>query len=835
MNAVIEHGPQPTVALLGPADDARAQLRQALQSLGAELVFEGELNEAPRLQSDGLVPSVLLVNLEPGVEDELDALQDLLDHPEVSVVFNEGEVSSRLSGWDLARWARHLAAKVLGVRDTLPPAPAGAERLPVLDLVPEPGRPTTPAQQDEHLRFDDYADEVLGLQDGVPASPRLDAIEPELPAGLASTEAGATSASGFDFDFSPVAPDPLHSPPDGSRLEQRDAGAETSLEAEVDLDQVDLESVFEQGLDQMSPDDLLLKLQAAMGLEPRVPPTQSPELRAEQARAAGEAAAEAAQQALEGFDFESSLAKPSAPGPEPVQGFSFDPVEAEFEPATAGAADPIDTGSVEVLEADQEASLLDELAQWSPASVASPGSEAEEAPPARWSASAEEDLPLSKEGTGFDGSAGSDAFEASAIEASTVEAFDFSSFDLEGEPAPAVDDGHDPALGGSVQLAAGADDEEIARLAAALDEAADALPPAVEVDPLDFSHLRKSAEAESSPPARAEAAPAAEARAVAKPSFAELSLAPLESEPVPVAPPPATPAPSFDFSKLELSLEPLEGEESEPPPVASPAPPSTPRAEVADAVAEAMPGDFDAVDALPPAASGLADPEPLDSEWTPPVHAEDGFEPAPSPVAPAAALGPERAAVPVGVSRVVVLCASIGGPDAVRSFLDSLPAGFPALFLVVQHLESGYFERLAQQLQKASKLPVRVPIAGTSAQDGEVLVVTSESRLLVNADGAIELTALASQSRYRPCIDDVLRDVADTFGNRAVAVIFSGMAADAVEGAVYLTQRGGEVWAQDPESCVVSSMVDGARARGVVEFVGSPRELAAHCMRRLRF
>jgi chemotaxis response regulator CheB len=56
------------------------------------------------------------------------------------------------------------------------------------------------------------------------------------------------------------------------------------------------------------------------------------------------------------------------------------------------------------------------------------------------------------------------------------------------------------------------------------------------------------------------------------------------------------------------------------------------------------------------------------------------------------------------------------------------------------------------------------------------------------------------------------------------------MAGDAIEGAVYLTSQGGEVWAQDPASCVVSSMVDGARARGVVEYIGSPRDLAERCV-----
>jgi two-component system chemotaxis response regulator CheB/chemosensory pili system protein ChpB (putative protein-glutamate methylesterase) len=184
------------------------------------------------------------------------------------------------------------------------------------------------------------------------------------------------------------------------------------------------------------------------------------------------------------------------------------------------------------------------------------------------------------------------------------------------------------------------------------------------------------------------------------------------------------------------------------------------------------------------------------------------------------------------IPRLIVLGASIGGPDALRSFLGSIPEGFPALFVLAQHLENGFFERLAQQLQKSTKLPVRVPEAGGRAGIGEVLVIPSKQRVRIARDGSVSEVEHPSTPKYTPCIDNVLRDVADRFGSDATAIIFSGMAGDAIEGAVYLTTKGGEVWAQDPSSCVVSSMVDGARARGVVEFVGSPRELAERCVTR---
>ena len=52
------------------------------------------------------------------------------------------------------------------------------------------------------------------------------------------------------------------------------------------------------------------------------------------------------------------------------------------------------------------------------------------------------------------------------------------------------------------------------------------------------------------------------------------------------------------------------------------------------------------------------------------------------------------------------------------------------------------------------------------------------------------------------------------------------MANDAIEGSKHVKDKGGRVWSQDPDTCVISSMVDGAREAGVVKFLGSPAQLA---------
>ena len=179
-----------------------------------------------------------------------------------------------------------------------------------------------------------------------------------------------------------------------------------------------------------------------------------------------------------------------------------------------------------------------------------------------------------------------------------------------------------------------------------------------------------------------------------------------------------------------------------------------------------------------------------------------------------------------GVERVFVLGASIGGPEAVRDFLGALPAGFPVLFVLAQHMGEEFLELMSAQLAKAITLTVRNPTHGERVAHGDVLIVPTTHRVKLDAEGVVTMAHLPEKTQYTPSIDQVLRDVADAFGDKSGAIIFSGMAHDAIEGSQYMKSKGGTIWVQDPDTCVISSMVDGAREAGVVSFVGSPAQLA---------
>ncbi|RPE75455.1 chemotaxis protein CheB [Vulcaniibacterium tengchongense] len=124
------------VVLLARPGTARDRLRAALADAGAQLVLEADPTV---LASDELLaaaPQVVVVALDAATEDALDRFDPVLHADGVEVLFEEAELAARREGWEAARWVRHLAAKLHGHGDVLPP---GHE--PEDAPVPEPAAP----------------------------------------------------------------------------------------------------------------------------------------------------------------------------------------------------------------------------------------------------------------------------------------------------------------------------------------------------------------------------------------------------------------------------------------------------------------------------------------------------------------------------------------------------------------------------------------------------------------------------------------------------------------------------------------------------------------------
>jgi len=132
----------PAVALLFDDAGLGEQLRSALLERGARIVHEGPLKGLSRELLSSVDADVLVVNLDDEDDSALDRLDETLDGDRPRVVFNDAQASRRLDGWDRARWARHLAMKVLAMGDADPPRPpapaeAAVEAAPTVSAAAE--------------------------------------------------------------------------------------------------------------------------------------------------------------------------------------------------------------------------------------------------------------------------------------------------------------------------------------------------------------------------------------------------------------------------------------------------------------------------------------------------------------------------------------------------------------------------------------------------------------------------------------------------------------------------------------------------------------------------
>src|SRR5690606_35117558 len=147
----------------------RDRLRAVMDEAGAACVLEGDPGELEPAALAGAAPQLVLVALDPQSEEALERFDDVLFDPSVDVVYEEAELAAAREGWEVARWQRHLMAKLQRHQDVLPPghepedepeAPAAQAPAAVADTEvhdsPGPDEPTPASAGDE--------DPTLGLE-----------------------------------------------------------------------------------------------------------------------------------------------------------------------------------------------------------------------------------------------------------------------------------------------------------------------------------------------------------------------------------------------------------------------------------------------------------------------------------------------------------------------------------------------------------------------------------------------------------------------------------------------------------------------------------------------
>lgn len=173
----------------------------------------------------------------------------------------------------------------------------------------------------------------------------------------------------------------------------------------------------------------------------------------------------------------------------------------------------------------------------------------------------------------------------------------------------------------------------------------------------------------------------------------------------------------------------------------------------------------------------------------------------------------------VDTDKVIVLGASTGGTEAIRSLLREMPENMPGI-AIVQHMPEGFTRSFSNSLNQISRLEVKEAENGDKLYKGRVLIAPGNKHMLLKRVGKeyfVEVKDGPLVNRHRPSVDVLFRSAARYAGNNALGIILTGMGNDGAKGMQELHDTGAHTIAQDETSCIVFGMPKEAIKAGGID------------------
>jgi two-component system chemotaxis response regulator CheB len=186
-----------------------------------------------------------------------------------------------------------------------------------------------------------------------------------------------------------------------------------------------------------------------------------------------------------------------------------------------------------------------------------------------------------------------------------------------------------------------------------------------------------------------------------------------------------------------------------------------------------------------------------------------------------AILSPATHAMAETTEKVVVIGASTGGTEALKTLLESLPPDTPGI-VIVQHMPELFTRAFASRLDGLCAITVKEAETNDTVIRGRALIAPGNHHLLLKRSGAryfVEVKDGPLVCRHRPSVDVLFRSAARYAGRNAVGVILTGMGDDGARGMMEMKQTGAATVAQDEATCIVYGMPKEAVKLGGVDKV----------------
>ena len=175
---------------------------------------------------------------------------------------------------------------------------------------------------------------------------------------------------------------------------------------------------------------------------------------------------------------------------------------------------------------------------------------------------------------------------------------------------------------------------------------------------------------------------------------------------------------------------------------------------------------------------------------------------------------------------IVGIAASAGGLEAFTDLIRHLPTDTGMAFVLIQHLSPDHESLLSEILGRVTVMPVRQVEDQMPIEPNTVYVIPPNAQMTL-LEGVLRLAPRQKRDgKYLPA-DVFFKSLATDRGNKAIAVVLSGMDGDGAQGVKAVKMAGGVTFAECDATAQFNTMPNTAVATGNVDFVLPPQTIAA--------
>lgn len=190
--------------------------------------------------------------------------------------------------------------------------------------------------------------------------------------------------------------------------------------------------------------------------------------------------------------------------------------------------------------------------------------------------------------------------------------------------------------------------------------------------------------------------------------------------------------------------------------------------------------------------------------------------------------------------QLVAIGTSTGGPKALSTVLQMLPADFAAPILIVQHMPPKFTRSLAQRLDSLSQIRVIEAKDGMKLMAGTAYIAPGGFHMGVSSVQGGEMMISLSQTEprggHRPSVDHLFDSLMPFNKLSLHLVLMTGMGSDGAQGMKSLKRIGAATTiAEAKETCIVYGMPRSAIEAGCIDYILPLQDIAAKIMEVVRF